>query len=61
MAARAHVLGELQRELWHARDVHEDGYAAEIERKIARLSAGTADNPVRETAARPRPARRRRG
>jgi hypothetical protein len=60
VASRAHVLGELQRELRAARDVREDAYAAQLEREIARLSAGTPDNPVRETAARPRPAARRR-
>ena len=58
MATRAHVLGELQRELRAARDVHEDGYAEQLQQQIARLSAGTPDNPVRETAARPRPARK---
>ena len=53
MADRATVLGRLERELRHARDVHADGYAAEILREIARLSAGTPANPVRELASRP--------
>lgn len=56
MATRAHVLGQLERELRHARDVREDGYAAELEQEIARLSAGTPENPVRETLAPRRPA-----
>jgi hypothetical protein len=56
VAIRAHVLGQLQRELRAARDVHADGYAAELERKIARLSQGSAGDPQRETAAR-KPAR----
>ena len=58
MAGRAHVLGELQRELAAARDVRADAYAAELEQRIARLSAGTAANPAREkTMAARRPAR----
>ena len=60
MADRAHVLGLLQRELAAARDVHEERYAAQLEQEIARLSAGSPANPVRETAA-ARPARRRKG
>ncbi len=59
MADRATVLGGLQRELRAARDVHEDGYAAQLEAEIARLSAGTAESPVRETAAARRPAKRK--
>ena len=60
MATRAHVLGQLQRELRHAEDVREDGYAAQIRQEIARLSAGTPDSPVRETLApRQAPARRK--
>lgn len=58
MADRAHVLGLLQRELDAARDVHEDGYARELEQRMARLSAGSAQNPATEkTAAVRRPAR----
>ena len=60
MATREHVLGQLQRELRAARDAHADGYAAEIERKIARLSAGTPADPARETLAPARaPSRRK--
>ena len=51
MATRAHVLGQLQRELRHALDVRADAYAAQIEREIARLSAGTPEHPARETLA----------
>ena len=51
MATRAHVLGELQHELRHARDCHADAYAQQLEQEIARLSAGTPENPVRETLA----------
>lgn len=58
MADRAVILGRLERELRAARDVHEDAYAAQLEREIARLSAGTPVHPVRETAARRRPAGR---
>ena len=50
MADRAHVLGELHRELAAARDVHADAYAAQLERRIAALSAGSADNPATERA-----------
>lgn len=57
MADRAIVLGGLQRELRAAEDVHEERYAAELRREIARLSAGTPVSPVRETAAARRPAR----
>jgi hypothetical protein len=56
VAIRAHVLGQLQRELRAARDVREDAYAAQIEQEIARLSQGSAGDPQRETAAR-KPAR----
>jgi hypothetical protein len=69
MASRAHVLGGLQRELLAARDVHADAYAAQLEREIARLSAGSPADPARETLAAPvreevtveRPVRRRSG
>lgn len=55
MADRALVLGRLRQELWHARNVHEDGYAAELEREIAALSQGSAANPATEkTTARKR-------
>lgn len=50
MAGRADVLGALQRELWHARDVRADTYAAELERRIAALSQGTAASPAIEKA-----------
>jgi hypothetical protein len=59
MADRATVLAGLERELRHARDAHEDGYAARIEQEIARLSAGTPANPVREVASQRQPARAR--
>lgn len=59
MADRAHVLGLLKRELTAARDAREDAYAAELERRIARLCAGTAANPAKETTAARRPARSR--
>jgi hypothetical protein len=59
MATRGHVLGELHRELRAARDVHADAYAAELERKIARLSQGSAGNPARETRRRPAATRKR--
>ena len=58
MADRAFVIGRLQRELQAAEDVHEEAYAAQLRAQIARLSAGTPDNPARETAAK-RPARSR--
>ena len=54
---RAGVLGLLQRELAAARDVHEDEYAAQLERRIAWLSQGSAANPATETTAVRRPAR----
>jgi hypothetical protein len=57
LADRAFVLGRLQRELQAARDVHEDGYAAELERRIAALSQGSPGNPATETTAARRPAR----
>lgn len=57
MADRVRVLGLLQRELAAARDVRADAYAAELEQRIARLSAGTPGNPARETTAARRPAR----
>lgn len=60
MATRVHVLGQLQRELRAARDVHADAYAAQLEAEIARLSVGTPDSPVRETASRPKAAARKR-
>ena len=60
MADRAFVIGRLQHELRAAEDVHEDVYAAELRRKIARLSQGNGDNPARETTAAKRPARSRR-
>ena len=60
MADRAAVLGALQRELWHARDVGEAAYAAQLEREIGQLSAGTAANPARETLTGRRPAAGRR-
>lgn len=56
---RSRALADLEHELWHARDVHEDAYAAQIEQRIALLSRGSPENPVRETAAR-RPAGTRR-
>ena len=59
MADRAYVLGRLTRELQAAEDVHEDRYAEQLRQQIARLSAGTPDNPVRETAATRPPAKRR--
>jgi len=59
MADRAFVLGRLRRELRHAEDVHEDAYAARLRAEISRLSAGTPENPARETLA-PRPAAARR-
>lgn len=58
MATREHALGVLQRELRHARDVREDAYATQLEAEIRRLSQGSGDNPAREQASRPRPARR---
>ena len=60
MADRAHVIGLLQRELAVARDVHEDDYAAELQRRIARLSAGSAQDPAREVASSGKPVRPRR-
>lgn len=59
-ASRSITLAALERELWHARDAREDDYAAEIERRIARLSQGSPQNPSTETAAARRPARRKR-
>lgn len=60
MADRAFVLGRLQHELRAARDVHADAYAAELEARIARLSAGSPDNPAAEKTAATRPARSKR-
>lgn len=60
MADRAYALGLLQRELAAARDVHEDGYAAELERRIARLSQGSSVNPAREVSSSGKPVRPRR-
>lgn len=55
---RAIVLGLLRDELAAARDVGEAAYAAELERRIATLSQGSAANPATETtAASRRPAR----
>lgn len=59
MAVREYVLGRLRRELWHARDVHADVYAAELQAQIDQMSAGSPDNPARETTSR-RPAANRR-
>jgi hypothetical protein len=59
MGVRAHVLGELQRELAAARDVRADEYAAGLEQRIARLSQGSGADPARETTAATRPARSR--
>lgn len=59
MADRARVLGELQRELAAARDAHADEYAAQLERRIASMSQGSAANPATETTAARRPARSR--
>ena len=56
MATRAHVLGALRQELRHAQDCHAVAYAAELEREISRLSAGTPADPARETLAAGRPA-----
>lgn len=53
MADRATVLGSLHAELRAARDVREDGYAAQIEQEIARLSQGSPGNPAQETTGRP--------
>jgi len=47
--ARSVTLARLERELMHARDVHEDRYAAQIEAEIARLSQGSAGDPRQET------------
>jgi len=60
MADRAHVLGELQRELAAARDVRADAYATDLERRIAALSAGSGQNPATEKTAARRPARSKR-
>jgi len=60
VADRAFVIGRLQQELRAAEDVHADEYAAQLRAQIARLSAGTPDNPARETTAARRPARSRR-
>jgi hypothetical protein len=60
MAGRAHVIGLLQRELAAARGVHADEYAARIERRIARLSQGSAQDPAREETSRGKPVRPRR-
>lgn len=55
---RSRTLSLLKQELWHARDVGATVYAAELERRIAELSQGSADNPRRETTGR-RPAARK--
>lgn len=58
MADRAVVLAGLERELRAAVDVREDAYAVRLRREIARLSAGSRADPLRETAgARRRPAK----
>lgn len=53
---RSRTLTALETELWHARDVHADGYAAELEQRIARLSQGSPQDPRRETSASRHPA-----
>jgi hypothetical protein len=60
VADRAHVLGELRTELARAEDFGETVYAAELEQKITRLSAGSAEDPAREVASRGKPVRSRR-
>lgn len=55
--SRADVLGRLRRERWHAENAHETALVADIDARIARLSAaGTATPPLRETAAAAKPA-----
>jgi hypothetical protein len=56
VADRAHVLGLLQRELAAARDVREDAYAAQLERRIAAYSRGSAADPATESTAAASPA-----
>ncbi len=51
MADRAMTLGRLQGELRAAQDRRDITRAAVIEREIARLSAGTPADPLRETLA----------
>lgn len=57
MATREHVLAGLQSELRHAEANGASAYAARLRAQIARLSAGSPDNPARETTAARRPAR----
>ena len=58
--ARSVTLAALEKELWHAVDAREEGYASELRARIARLSQGSAENPAMERAAAPRPAANRR-
>lgn len=54
--ARTLVLSRLAAERRQAEGCRETGRVAEIDAQIARLSAGTTENPARETTGR-RPAR----
>lgn len=56
MTSRAGVLAGLERELRHARDTGEDGYIRELEAEIAKYSAGTTANPLKETTTAAAPA-----
>lgn len=60
MADRAHVLGELKAELARAEDFGEVAYAEELEQRITRMSAGSAQDPAREVASSGKPVRSRR-
>jgi RNA processing factor Prp31 len=57
-ASRADALGRLRRELWHAHDAGETQLAAQLQQRIARLSAdSSATSPQRETTAAQQPRR----
>lgn len=56
MAGRADVLAGLKQELLHARDVGEVRYIRQLEAEIAKYSAGTPQNPLKETTSTATPA-----
>ena len=53
MATRADVLGALQQELRHAVDAGESKYIAQLQREIAKYSAGSPADPAKETTSTP--------
>lgn len=57
---RAAVLSRLQYERWHAANNHDGSRVAELDRQIRQLSAGSAENPAKETTGGPQVAAPRR-